>query len=190
MVAYNLGVKHKWQVGLQAHVLSLANTSSTVYVGDEANATVGGDDKRIVYSQITTVICAIGNRKLRLNANNEFYIGAAVGFGIARNNGKYTPKDSYVAPDGGRGMVFGGQIGYTLNITPSFALNLEAAPRYMCLAYDAMAPYYVKPHDNLYYNVWAYPVTIGFRIKLNRGDNNEVPSFDIDKYQRRRENWK
>lgn len=165
MIAENLG-DNKWQVGLQGHVLELASTSSKTYIGDSYYATVGGDGKKIVYSKLATAVCAIGNRKFYYG-RNEIYLGLAVGFGIARNAASYASDEGYVAPDGGRGMVFGGQLGYTLNFTKTFGLNLEVAPRYFCLAYDAMAPYYVKPHNNLYYNIWAYPVTIGFRFKIN-----------------------
>jgi hypothetical protein len=187
VVANNFGAAGVWQAGLEAHVLELASTSSISYTGED-RPTVGGDSKKIVYSKITTDICAIGNRKFKIS-HNEFYVGVAVGLGIARNNNHYTPDESYVAPDGGRGMVFGAQAGYTLNITQNFGLNIEVAPRYYCLAYDAEAPYFIKPHNNLYYNVWAYPVTFGFRIKLNRPSDDDVPVFDIDRYQRKRENW-
>lgn len=179
----------KWQVGLEAHVLELASTSTKTYTGDSYYETVGGDGKKIVYSKITTALCAIGNKKFYAG-RNELYLGLAVGLGIARNSPNYAKDEGYVAPDGGRGMVFGGQVGYTYNITNSFGLNVEFAPRYFCMAYDGMAPYFVKPHNNLYYNVWAYPVTFGFRIKINNQSSDDVPRFDSYKFQSKRENWR
>ena len=128
---------------------------------------IGGDGKRFLYSRITTSFCGVLNRKFYVSPTSKsyFYAGVAGGFVIARNNSQKPSSDaSYKAPDGGKGINVGAQVGFSYSVSPRFSLCTEFAPRYFDLDYDAAAP---KQHlYNLHYRIVSYPMVIGFRYKF------------------------
>ncbi len=167
-----------WQYGFDGHILELASKSSKKYGGfynDELYIpSVGGDGKKLVYAKYATSFCAVLNRLMPVGPDASFYIGAAVGYGFARNNSKrYLPNESYKAPDGGEGMVYGLQLGYRKNISEGVVFNIEGAMRAFNLGYDAEAPQ--RPyHEVLRYSVVSFPVTVGLRFLIFHGDENKA----------------
>ncbi len=156
-------LKDDFQVGIDLHVLELSRRSSIGYTNDGYN--IGADHKKIVYATYASSFCAVVNKKLYMD-ENYFYFGAGMGLAIARNNSKTLPVDaSYEAPDGGFGLTVGLQVGYTLNFSNRFALNMEIAARYYDLDYTAEAPV-VRPYTNIHYRIVAYPATVGIRYRL------------------------
>jgi hypothetical protein len=185
LLYYNLN--YGFQTGLEVHVSELASVSSQTYPGVYTKE-VGGDGKKFVYSKVTTGMCGVLNKNF-IMGKSELYLGVAFGFGIARTSHTYAPDESYIAPDGGRGPIYGAQAGITINFSRMYAMNLEVAPRFYDFIYDAEAAY-VKPTDYLHYTISAYTVTIGFRVRFPPPpDPDEVPRFDMDKYRRQRANW-
>lgn len=152
-----------WQIGFDLHVLELSRRSTITY--NNAGTDIGNDNKKFVYAKYAFAICAVANRKFHVD-NNYFYVGAAMGAAIARNNSTETRSDaSYLAPDGGYGLCIGLQAGYTYNFSTRWALNFEVAARYYDLDYDAHAPV-IKPYTNIHYRIVAYPVTFGIRYRF------------------------
>ncbi|MBA3828472.1 MAG: hypothetical protein H0X33_06010 [Taibaiella sp.] len=165
-----------FKVGLQANVSELSGTSSTTYTSIYGG-TIGGDDKRFVYSKVTTALCLTVNKSFFIG-RHELYLGAAAGWGVGRNSHSHTENESYIAPDGGNGFTYGGQIGYVFNLNDQWGLNIEVAPRMYTLKYDAEAPL-IAPHEELNYTILAYPVTVGihYRFPYNIVSNMERFNF-------------
>lgn len=162
-VLYNLD--NNVQIGLDAIVNELSRRSDLAYVGFRGEDLVGGDDKKLVFSKVTTSVCAVLNKKLVFGSSN-IYGGVGGGFVIGRNNSsQYADDESYKAPDGGFGLAVTAQVGYNYNISSRWALNVQAAMRYYELNYNAEAPV-VQPSTYLNYRVLAYPVTAGLAYKF------------------------
>jgi len=156
-------VDKSWQVGLDLHMLELSRRSNINYNND--GNLIGSDNKKLVYATYAYSFLAVANKKFFVD-NNYFYVGAGMGFAIARNNSKKLPVDaSYEAPDGGYGLSVGLQAGYSVNFKTRWALNVEVAARYYDLDYDAHAPV-VKPYTNIHYRIVSYPATIGVRYRF------------------------
>ena len=177
-----------WQLGLNIHMLELSSTSSTVYTDARyPSITYGGDDKRFVYSAYTTSLVGIVNKKL-LQGASDLYMGFAFGFALAKNDAyNRGSNESYKAPDNGNGLVVGMQFGYNYNFNQLLALNLEVAPRYYDLHYGETAPH-MNTTSNLNYQIWAFPMTIGFRFRLESADRGN-PLYDYERYRRNNQRY-
>jgi hypothetical protein len=166
--------KTNWQFGLDGHLLEISSKSSKKYDGFYNDGlyipSVGGDDKKLVYSKYATSVCAVVNKKFLFANSTSMYAGVAVGYAMARNNSKkYLPNESYKGPDGGEGMVYGLQLGYLKAISQNVLFNIDIAMRYYNLDFDAEAPQ--RPYnETLSYSVVSFPVTIGIRYMLYHGD--------------------
>lgn len=162
--------------GIEVRSLELSRKSDAVYP-TYLKTTIGGDNRKFVYSKGAIAVCAILNGKYNTRMG-YWYGGGAFGYGISRHNSQRinTNTESYRAPDGGSGRVLGVQIGYTHGINSLIGLNVEGALRNYTLKYDAIAPE-VRPYENLKYNITAYTVTVGikFRIMPKYAPQNDIP---------------
>ena len=164
-VLYN--ISDYLQAGIEAHATQLSRKSSTVYTTFYGNK-IGNDNKRFVYAKSATSVCAIVNGKLPAR-NGYAYGGLAVGFGAARHDSKtLSSSESYRAPNGGNGLVFGLQVGYVLGLTERLGFQAQAALRHFSLSYDAMEPTGTTA-DNLKYNIMSFPITVGLRYRIKGG---------------------
>lgn len=176
-----------WQYGLDIQMMELSGTSSTSYEGmnDPYVDSVGGNTKKIVYAKNAVAINLVGNRALPFSSNkNYFYIGGAIGYGVARNNPReYASNEAYNAPDWGHGLNYGGQVGLVLRMSDNISLNLEAALRFFNFEYDHNFEYYASlpqadpPTENLNYSMMTVPITLGIRYFFYKSDPNAVPRF-------------
>lgn len=170
--------KTNWQIGLDGHLLEISSKSSKKYGGFYNDylyiPSVGGDDKKLVYSKYAPTVCAVANKKFSFENSAAMYAGIALGYGFARNNSKsYHPNETYKGPDGGEGMVYGFQLGYMKAVSTNVIFNIDVAMRYYDLAFDAEAPQ--RPyHELLKYGVATFPVTLGLRFLLDRGDEEHT----------------
>lgn len=170
-----------WQFGIDAHVMEIAGKSSKVYQGVLTDS-VGGDNRKIVYAKYGVTVCGVVNKAFHFynkqtnkKSKSYLYLGAAVGYGSGRNDHmEYDASETYNAPDGGRGLVLGGQAGYVGNLSEKLGFNLDVAVRRMDLKYDAGAPQ-VFPLEDLHYSVVTVPVTFGIRYFFFRTDRDLVP---------------
>jgi len=179
-----------WQLGLSIHELELASTSSVVFTdANYPTITYGGNDKKFVYSAYTTSACGFVNKKAVIG-RSDLYIGFAIGFALAKNDpDERGPNESYKAPDDGNGLVLGMQFGYNYNFTPLFALTLDVAPRYYDLHYNVVAPHEYPSTSNLDYQIWAVPVTLGFRFRIQSADRTN-PMYDYERYRRHHQRYR
>lgn len=172
----SFNVHRSISAGIEVRSLELSRKSDVVYP-TYLKTTIGGDDRKFVYSKGAISACAIVNGKYNTTMG-YFYGGAAVGYGISRHNSQRinTNKESYRAPDGGSGRVLGIQAGYTHGINSLIGLNVEWALRNYTLKYDAGAPE-VRPYENLRYNITANTLTVGirFRIMPKYAPQNDIP---------------
>ena len=175
-----------WQFGLDGHVMEIAGRSTKSYPGPFAGDTVGGDNRKIVYAKFGVSVCGVANKAFH-SFNKEthqygksyLYAGVALGYGAARNDHiEYTSGESYNGPDGGRGIVFGGQAGYVANLSEKLGFNIEVALRRLDFKYDAGVPL-LTPHQYLHYNVMVFPITVGLRYFIFRTDRTLVPRYDV-----------
>lgn len=176
-----------WQYGIDLHMMELSGTSSVSYEGmrDPYVDSVGGNSKKIVYAKNAVSINLVGNRALPFSGNkNYFYIGGAFGYGVGRNDHRaYASDEGYNAPDWGRGLSYGGQVGLVLRLSDKLSLNMEAALRYFNYTYDHNFEYYASlpqldpPTEKLNYSIMAVPVTFGIRYFFYKSDPDAVPRF-------------
>ncbi len=178
-----------WQLGLNIHELELASTSSVVFHdATYPSITYGGDDKKFVYSAYTTSLCGIVNKKAMIG-KSDIYLGFAVGFALAKNDpDNRGPNESYKAPDNGNGLVLGMQAGYNYNFNPLFAFNIDLAARFYDLHYNVTAVN-ENTTSNLNYQIWAFPVTVGFRFRIASADRTN-PVYDYDRYRRHHQRYR
>jgi hypothetical protein len=161
--------------------MEIAGKSSKAYLGVLTDS-VGGDNKKIVYAKYGVSVCGVANKaftfynkQTNTRSKSYVYLGVALGYGAARNDHmEYNNAETYNGPDGGRGIVFGGQAGYVGNLSEKFAFNLDIAVRRMDFKYDAGAPL-VVPFEDLHYNVVTVPITFGIRYFVFRTDRTVVP---------------
>jgi hypothetical protein len=170
-VLYN--ISDYLQAGVEAHATQLSRKSSTIYTTFYGNK-IGNDNKRFVYAKSATAICAVLNGKLPAK-NGYAYGGLALGYGAARHDSKtLSSNESYRAPNGGNGLVFGLQVGYVLGITERIGFSAQAALRHFSLKYDAMEPTGTTA-ENLKYNIMSFPITVGIRYRIKGGkDDAEI----------------
>jgi hypothetical protein len=175
--------KANWQFGFDGHLLELSSKSSKKYGGyynDELHIlSVGGDDKKLVYAKYAPAFCFSVNKKFVFENKSDVYAGIAVGYGFARNNSEhFNANEGYKGPDGGRGFVYGVQLGYTKDFSEKLGFNFEAALRYYDFKFTAEAPQ--RPmFERLHYNVIAFPITIGLRYYISRVDQSSYGTYNI-----------
>ncbi len=174
-VAFNystniLGLKnidYDMQIGVEVHVLQLSRLS---YEGPGYTIT-GNDTKQNVYSEITTSLCGVLNKKI-YKEHGYFYAGISMGGVEARNilrKGLAPPRAEYIAPDFGYGPCFGVQGGYTYYYSKRWALDIQTSILDFDLDYNAHAPVFL-PDRNLHYNIVAFTCTVGFRYAFGFND--------------------
>ena len=165
------------QAGIEVRALGLSSKSDKAYVYYDGR-TIGDDDKRFVYGKNVFAPSAVVNGKLPLK-NGYLYGGAALGYGVARHDSKkLSANESYRAPDGGKGVVWGLQIGYVQGITKHLAITAEGALRRYNLKYDTNASS-SDPMQDLHYNVAAYALTVGLRYQLFTSETKEKERQDL-----------
>lgn len=165
-------------VGLEFRALELSRVSEDSVYNTYLKTQIGGDDKRFVYSKMMVSACAVGNGKLNI-MRGYLYGGLAAGYGFSRHDSKTRGNnESYRAPDGGSGFVWGLQGGFTYGLSPAVGLNLEAALRNYSLNYDAGAPE-IFPYTDLKYNITAYTITAGIKVRImpKYKAQNDIPAF-------------
>lgn len=165
-------------VGIEVRGMELSRKSDAVYP-TYLRTTIGGDDRKFVYSKALLSAGAIFNGRYS-TYTGYFYGGGAVGYAASRHDSKnlQADKESYRAPNGGNGLMLGVQAGYTHGLTSVIGFNVEGALRNYSLSYDATAPE-VRPYTNLKYNITAYTVTVGFKFRIMpkyRAQNN-IPAM-------------
>lgn len=173
--------RNYWQFGLDGHVMEISGKSSKKLPNPITGDSVGGDNKKIVYAKFGVSICAVANKAFVFKSTSPnksyVYLGVAIGGGSARNPQERHNTESYKAPDGGRGLVLGGQVGYVGNLSEKMAFNLDIAIRHFNFKYDAGAPLTV-PLEDLHYSVTAFPITVGLRYFVFRTNRMLVPRYD------------
>ena len=169
---------NNWQFGLDGHVMGIAGKTSKRYPG-LFNDSVGGENKKLVYAKFGVTVCGVFNRAFFFNQGKSYaYLGVAIGEGSARNDHiEYTNNETYNGPDGGRGLVLGGQAGVVAALSEKIGFNLDIAVRHMDLNYDAGAPLKF-PLEDLHYSVVTVPITVGIRYFFFRVDKRLVPRYD------------
>ncbi len=177
--------KNNWQLGVEGQMHELSSKSSKKY-GGFYNGTlkidsVGGDDKKLVYAKYLVNVCGVVNKRFDFGGSYA-YVGIAVGFAAARNNShKYESNESYKAPDGGRGIAYGAQLGYAANITSQIGIYLEGSFRAYTLDYrNADAPQ-VPGGPKLKYNIMAFPCTFGLRYVFHRVPASAYGTYNKEK---------
>jgi len=175
--------KSNWQFVADGHLLELSSKSSKKY-GYYWNdglyiASVGGDDKKLVYSKYTMSLCLDVNKKFAFaNNTGAFYVGPSFGYGFARNNSKrFNSNESYKGPDGGLGFVYGLQLGLTKDFSDKIAFNFEAAMRAYNFHFTAEAPQRF-PAEKLHYGIIAFPITIGLRYYIFRVESSSYGTYN------------
>jgi hypothetical protein len=173
-ILYNLNIN--WQAGLEANVSELSRKSSVPYK-TFFGVPFGNDDKKIVYAKNATSLSLLFNRKFNTTTGYAF-AGAAVGYAGSKQDSKTLgSNEGYRAPDGGKGPVFGLQLGYVYAVNARIGIFGQAAFRYYNLSYDAAEPTGLTK-DNLKYNIMSYPVVFGFRFRFLNDDTKEKERQD------------
>ena len=156
-------VHRSMSAGLEFRVAELSRKHDGIY-NTYTGAVIGGG-KKFVYAKAAMSVCAIFNGKLN-TYRGYVYGGAAGGYGFSNHNSaKLGNNEAYRTPAGGSGPVLGVQIGYTHGLTSILGLNVEGALRNYTLNYDAGAPE-VIPYTDLRYNITAYTVTLGLKVRI------------------------
>lgn len=164
-----------WQFGLDGHVLELSGKSSQRYPSFFTQDSIGGDGKKFVLAKYATSVAFDANKVLNVG-KDRFYVGLALGYAGVRNNTQVRKaNESYKGPDGGRGLVIGGQLGYVAMLSEKLALNVDVAVRHYNLKYDDNSAPLVVPEEKLNYKILAVPVTFGIRYYFFKVNQDMVP---------------
>lgn len=156
-------IHRSMSAGIELRALQLSRNHDGVYA-TYLGTTIGGG-KRFVYSKAALSACAIFNGKYN-TYRGYIYGGGAAGYAVSNHDSrKLNTNESYRAPAGGSGLVLGVQAGYTHGLNAVLGLNIEGALRNYTLGYDAGAPE-VRPYTNLKYNITAYTLTVGLKIRI------------------------
>ncbi|HEY9177862.1 MAG TPA: hypothetical protein VIN07_09240 [Flavipsychrobacter sp.] len=156
-------IHRSMSAGIELRALQLSRSHDGVYT-TYLGTTIGGG-KRFVYSKAALSACAIFNGKYN-TYRGYIYGGGAAGYAVSNHDSrKLNTNESYRAPAGGSGLVLGVQAGYTHGLNAVLGLNIEGALRNYSLGYDAGAPE-VRPYTNLQYNITAYTLTVGLKIRI------------------------
>jgi hypothetical protein len=174
-VLYNIGAN--WQTGLEASISELSRKSTLVYY-TYFGVPVGNNDKKIVYAKSATSLSVVFNRKFHTKTGYA-YAGVAAGYVGAKQDSKTLgSNESYRAPDGGKGPVFGLQVGYVHALSSRIGFFAQGAFRYYSLSYDAAEPTGTTS-NKLKYNIKGYPVVLGIRIRFLNDDMREKERQDM-----------
>lgn len=174
-----------WQYGIVGHMHEMSSKSTKKYPGFPNRHlvvdSVGGDGKKLLYSKYTVAATAVLNKNFNVGPTTSIYLGAAIGWGYARNNSlNYKENESYVAADGGNGLTYGGQLGINTRLAPKVNFFLDCSFRYYNLDYDAGAPNVFPPED-LKYSILAVPITIGLNFDLHEVSESQRNSYNVKK---------
>lgn len=141
---------------------------------------VGGDNRKITYSANMVSVCAVYNAKLN-TYRGYFYGGAAIGYGFsAHDDGRINPNtEVYRSPDGGSGVSWGVQAGYTYGISSALGLNFEGALRNYTLNYNSAVYPSLLLAPDLSYNITAYTFTVGLKVRIlpKYKAQNDIPAM-------------
>lgn len=155
-----------FQLGLEARVMELSRKSDSVYLSPY-KLPIGGDGKKFVYAKFMTSGMLLANGKYPLSKQAKIYGGLAIGYGFGRHNSdKIYANENYRTPDGGYGIAYGAQLGYTHDVGERVALNIEAAYRYFKLDYGGPSAPVIRPEEPLVYSIAAYNFTVGLKFRL------------------------
>lgn len=177
--AYN--IHRSISAGIEFRALELSRKSDATFTAP-FNTLIGGDDRKLMYSKATASACGVFNGKLTV-FRGYFYGGAAIGYGFSMHDyGRSdAAKESYRTPDGGSGLVWGVQAGYTHGLSKVLGINFEAALRNYSLNYDHTADYDIVPTTlpDLSYNITAYTFTVGLKIRImpKYKAQNDIPGM-------------
>ena len=156
-------VHRSMSVGIELRALELSRRHDGVYT-TYLGIDIGGG-KRFVYAKAALSASLVFNGKYN-TYRGYWYGGGAAGYALSNHNSAtLKPNESYRTPAGGQGLVLGVQAGYTHGINSVLGLNVEGALRNYTLGYDAGAPD-IRPYTNLKYNVTAYTITVGLKIRI------------------------
>ncbi|MBS1782142.1 MAG: hypothetical protein JSS78_03665 [Bacteroidetes bacterium] len=152
------------QIGADLQISQLSGKSNNIYY-TYWGVKVGGDDRTLVYAKTMIAPCFVVNGKYSIGKGYLFG-GVALGYGVARQNSKsLSGNESYRAPDGGKGEIFGLQLGYVAPINNHFAVSAEAAFRQYHLQYDTHTSS-IGEKENLNYRINAFPIIIALRYRI------------------------
>lgn len=164
-------------VGFEVRAAELARKAPNAYT-TYMHTVIGGDNKRFVYSKSALSACLVANGKY-VTPMGYIYGGGAMGYGISRHDSKVlSGNEGYRAPDGGRGIVYGFQAGYTHGLNAVLGVNAEAAVRIYNMNYDAGAPE-IRPYTNLNYNIASYSICIALKARIlpKYSAQNDIPAM-------------
>ena len=170
-------LEHNLQFGVDVNIFEL----SRIFNEAQGFKIKDNNSRLFVYSELTTAACFVLNKKMNTE-HGYFYGGLAMGGVITANMHKNATdaKSNYIAPNGGLGSCFGGQVGYTYYYTPEWALDFEIGTRILDVDYGYNPPEY-QPLSSMHYNIMSYSFTIGFKYAL--GLNTSVPrGYRADDY--------
>lgn len=176
-----------WQFGIDGHMHELSGKTSKKYPGFPNRHliidSIGGDGKKLVYAKYAVAATLFINKNFQLNSKTSIYLGVAGGMGFGRNNSLvYAENESYKAPDGGRGLCFGGQLGINAYLSEYVAFYFEMAPRYYNFKFDdhVEAPL-VRPYETLGYSIFAFPIKVGLSFDLHKNPTNQANLYNPGK---------
>lgn len=168
-VVYNLS--ERWQAGVEIQSTQLSMKSDKAYTYWNG-APIGNDNKRFIYAKNAGSLAAVFNAKLP-TMNGYAFGGLALGYAAARHDSKdLSDNESYRAPNGGNGVVFGLQAGYVMGLTTRLGFIAQAAFRYYNFKYDALQPNGSGGQENLKYGIVSIPVTVGLRFRIKGGKDD------------------
>ncbi len=164
--------------GIELRTMELSRKSDSGYYILHSGI-VGGDDRKIVYSDMMMSVCGVINGKINV-MRGYFYGGVSVGYAFNIHDAakiKLT-NESYRAPNDGSGLTWGPHLGFTYGVNHFMALYVEGAMRKYYLSYNSFEPG-LFPTEKLKYNITAYNFTVGlkFRIMPPRKVQNDIPGM-------------
>lgn len=166
MVDLMINFNQYFQLGLEARVSELSRKSDSVYLSPY-KLPIGGDDKKFVYAKFMTSAMLKANGQYHFGNKGKVYGGVAIGYGVGRHNSdKVYPGESYRTPDGGKGIAYGAQLGYDMNLSERIVFSIEAAMRSYSLDYGGPYAPVIRPFEPLKYSITAYNLTVGVGFKL------------------------
>lgn len=173
---------HKnFQIGLEGRVTELSRMTDSVYLSPY-KIPFGADGKKMVYAKYMVSGAFLANLQAPVGTKGGYvYAGAAVGYGTSRHKTRrLNDNESYRTPDGGSGMVFGGQVGFVMGLSKFIGLNIEGAYRSYTLNYDNNEVPLLVPKEQLNFSVTDVSGTIGLRFRLpysQERHDRKMPAF-------------
>lgn len=179
MVDLMVNFNDYFQLGIEARVSELSRKSDSVYLSPY-KLPIGGDDKKFVYAKFMTSAMLKANGQYPFGDKGKIYGGVAIGYGVgSHNSSKIYPSENYRTPNGGKGVAYGAQLGYDMNISDRVTFSIEAAMRSYTLDYGGPYAPVIRPFEPLKYSIIAYNLTAGIGFKLGSRDRRylRIPAF-------------